>query len=223
MLRATALAFGLAVTAAVSLPATADPSRSAAPATSARDVVDAASKRVLEVLNSGASDNEKLDRLEKIGDELFDLDTVSRLVLAKNWKRLNAQQQAEFEREFRQLIISTYGRRIDDYGNQSVKILGERAEPRGDATVSTKVVGGKDKDYQVDYRLRPRDGQWRFIDITVEGVSIVASYRSQFQELMSQSGPDGMIAKIKEKNARAAAGEVIAPPTESGAGPAERS
>lgn len=223
MLRATALAFGLATAALLSTPAVVRANGPVAPATSARDAVDAASKRVLEVLNSGASQEEKLKQLEQIGDELFDLETVSRLVLARNWKKLDASQQSEFKREFRQLIISTYGRRIDEYGNQSVQIVAERAEPRGDATVTTRVVGGKDKDYQVDYRLRPRDGQWRFIDITVEGVSIVSSYRSQFQELMSQGGPDAMISKMKEKNARAAAGEVIAPPTDPGASAAESS
>jgi len=215
MLRATSLAAMLSIAAFVATPvARANATSPQAPAGSARDAVDAASKRVLDVLNSAGSEDEKLRALEQIGDELFDLDTVSRLVLAKNWRRLDAAQQAEFRREFRQLMISTYGRRIDEYGNQSVQIVSERAEPRGDATVMTKVVGGKEKDYAVSYRLRPRDGQWRFIDIVVEGVSIVSSYRSQFQELMSQGGPENLLAKIKEKNARAAAGEEIEAPTD---------
>jgi len=215
MLRATTLAAMISIAAFAATPvALANATTPQAPATSARDTVDAASKRVLEVLNSGASEDEKLRALEKIGDEYFDLDTVSRLVLAKNWRRLDASQQAEFTREFRQLMLSTYGRRIDEYGNQTVQIVSERAEARGDATVMTKVVGGKEKDYQVSYRLRPRDGQWRFIDIVVEGVSIVSSYRSQFQELMSQGGPENLLAKIKDKNARAAAGERIEAPTD---------
>lgn len=218
MLRGCALALMLAFAALAAVdPARANGTAAEAPTSSPRAVVDAASARVLAVLNSERPNDEKLRALEKIGDDLFDLETVSRLVLAKNWRRLDDSQKAEFKREFRQLLISTYGRRIDEYGNQTVQVVGERAEPRGDATVVTKVVGGKEKDYQVDYRLRARDGQWRFIDITVEGVSLVSSYRSQFQELMSQSGADGMLAKIKEKNARAAAGEKIAPPADLGA------
>lgn len=227
MLRASALAVVLTAAALAGMGsapvARANGTQADAPAASARETVDATSKRVLEILNSGGTQDEKLRALEKIGDEMFDLDTVSRLVLAKNWRKLDAAQQGEFKKEFRQLMVSTYGRRIDDYGNQTVQIIAERSEPRGDATVTTKVVGGKDKDYQVYYRLRPRDGQWRFIDIVVEGVSLVSSYRSQFQELMSQGGPDGMIAKIKEKNARAAAGEEIPPPTDPGAATAESS
>ncbi|HVP27760.1 MAG TPA: ABC transporter substrate-binding protein [Myxococcota bacterium] len=211
-LRSAAAGAGLFAAALLGLSASANGTTPDAPSTPARDTVEATSNRVLDVLNSGQTQEQKLKALEKIGDERFDLDTVSRLVLAKNWNRLDASQQTEFRTEFRQLLLATYGRRIDDYGQQKVQILGERPEPRGDATVMTKVVGGKN-DFRVDYRMRPKDGEWRFIDVVVEGVSLVSSYRSQFQELMSKDGPDGLIAKIKETNARAAAGEEIPDPT----------
>jgi phospholipid transport system substrate-binding protein len=169
----------------------------------ARATVQSTADRVLAVLRSGAPLDEKRSRLEAIGMETFDFETVSKLVLAKYWKQLSPAQQQEFQQEFRKQLAITYGKRIDRYGNEEVVIVGERTEPRGDVTVQTKVVGSTAaNDIKVDYRLRQRpDGSWLFIDVVVEGISIVSSYRSQFQEILSAGGPDRLLGQLREKNA----------------------
>lgn len=178
-----------------------------------RATVESTADRVLQVLRSGDEAERKRARLEAIGMETFDFETVSKLVLAKYWKQLSPAEQQEFQTEFRRQLAINYGRRIDRYGNEEIQIVGERTEPRGDVTVQSKVVGGNtEKPFQVDYRLRQRsDGSWLFIDVIVEGVSVVSSYRSQFQEILSAGGPERLLSELRRKNA---AGEAaVADPT----------
>jgi phospholipid transport system substrate-binding protein len=155
---------------------------------------------VVAVLNDGALDSaQRRRRIEDIAYERFDFDTISRLVLGRNWKALSPAQQEEFRREFRSLLSESYGRRIDRYEQEQVKILGERAEQRGDVTVQTKIVGGQANDLEVDYRLRQRDGAWLVIDVVVEGASLLSNYRSQFAEVWSQGGADGLLKRMRER------------------------
>jgi phospholipid transport system substrate-binding protein len=204
--RSAAARVALVLLALASAPALADPA--VAPpdvsASSARATVEESSKRVLTVLNAGGTSDEKLARLREIGFEVFDTATVARLSLARNWNRLSPAQQEEFVPLFRQLLITTYGKRLDTYGNQSVVVVSDRTEPRGDVTVQTKVVGGNTGEVRVDYRMRAKNGTWLCIDVVVEGVSLVASYRSQFESMLSQSGPDGLLGRIREINASGA-------------------
>jgi phospholipid transport system substrate-binding protein len=131
-----------------------------------------------------------------------DFDTLSKLTMARNWAKLTPAQQEEFRREFRRHLSATYGRRIDDYRNETVDVLGTREESRGDQTVKTKINrGGGTADVLVDYRLRQTGGQWKIIDVVIEGVSLVANFRSQFQELMAHGGADHLLAVLRDKTA----------------------
>jgi phospholipid transport system substrate-binding protein len=54
---------------------------------------------------------------------------------------------------------------------------------------------------KVDYRLRQKDSTWYMIDVIVEGVSFVSSYRTQFQGIIGQGGPEQLLAQLRRKNA----------------------
>jgi phospholipid transport system substrate-binding protein len=104
--------------------------------------------------------------------------------------------------EFKKHLSVTYGDNVDKYRDESVVITGDRKELRGDWTVMTKVVGGSGaSDFLVNYRLRQKDGRWWIIDIIIEGVSMVSNFRSQFQEIMANGGPERLLRLLKEKNA----------------------
>ena len=64
----------------------------------------------------------------------------------------------------------------------------------------TRIVGGKYDDARINYRMRNRDDRWRAIDVIIEGVSLVSTYRSQFAEIVSRKGPAGLLEDIKTKN-----------------------
>jgi phospholipid transport system substrate-binding protein len=166
-----------------------------------RTVVQVKAQKVVEILNSAASDDEKIKRLEQVANATIDFDTVSRLVLAKKWREFNLEQRQQFQDEFKRAFTVSYGRRIGQFGQEKVVIVGERQEPLGDVTVQSHILGGKAGDMKVDYRLRQKDGTWYMIDVIVEGVSIVSSYRTQFQEIIGQGGPEQLLAQLRRKNA----------------------
>jgi phospholipid transport system substrate-binding protein len=168
---------------------------------SPRDVVTGTSEAVIVVLKQkDLPKAEKRRRIEDIVLKSVDFDTLSKLTMARNWAVLSAAQQEEFREEFREHLSATYGRRIDDYRNETVDVLGTREEARGDQTVKTRINrGGGTADVLVDYRLRQIGGQWKIIDVVIEGVSLVANFRSQFQELMAHGGAEHLLAVLREK------------------------
>jgi phospholipid transport system substrate-binding protein len=146
--------------------------------------------------------DQKRRKIEDIVDAHFDFATLSRLVLARNWKALTPAQQTEFIEQFKKHLSLTYGRNVESYHNEHVTITGDRKEAGNDWTVKTKILRPGGADILVDYRLRKQDGGWRVIDVIIEGVSLVANYRSQFQAIASNHGPARVVELLREKNAK---------------------
>ena len=168
-----------------------------------REVVQSTSEEVLAVLaEKDLSKQERRDKVRTIVLRSMDFETLSRLVLARNWSRFTPAQQQEFMQEFQDHLAAIYGRRLDDYRNEKVEVVGDRREPNGDSTVQTKILrGGGSNDIEVDYRLRESNGQWKVIDFIVEEISMVANFRSQFQDIVASGGPEKLLQLLKEKTA----------------------
>ncbi len=165
-------------------------------------VIEKTVDRVVAILRDPSKDtDQRREALEVLARERFDFRTMSRLVLARNWKVLSKEQQAEFVAEFETYLASDYGSRIERYDQEEVEVMGERLEPRGDVTVKTKIVGGKNSGAFIDYRMRKRDGPWRIIDVKIEGISLVSNFRDQFRDVMGRDGPVVLIERLREKNA----------------------
>jgi len=168
-----------------------------------RDVVD----RVLAILRTpGLPQAERRSRIQAIAYDWFDFETMSRLVVARAWRSFDAGQRETFVGEFRELLSARYGRKLDDYGNEEVDVLDTRSDPGGDVTVRTRIHRAGAEDITVDYRLRPEAGRFRAIDVVIEGVSLVFSYRGQFQEILNGGGPALLIERLREKNTGAGGG-----------------
>ena len=156
-------------------------------------IVAALSKREL-------SSEERISEIESIAYEIFDFTTMSKLVLARNWRKMDKPKRAEFVREFRRHLSRTYGTRLDRYNQEEVDVYGARVEVRDDVSVKTKIIGGQFDQAEISYRLRNRKGAWKIIDVVIEGVSLVSNYRSQFAEVLNSGTIDDLLAKLRDKN-----------------------
>lgn len=166
-------------------------------------VVQQTADSVVAVLaDKSLSSAEKRRKVEDIVYAHFDFETLSRLVLARNWKQMSAAEQAQFVDEFKKHLSITYGKNVETYNNERAVVTGERQETGADWTVKTKIVRPNANDILVDYRLRKEDGTWRVIDVIIEGVSLVANFRSQFQEIITHDGPAKLIQLLRDKNAK---------------------
>jgi phospholipid transport system substrate-binding protein len=206
-IRPMSAALAALVAALLATPMTGEVSAQATPS-AAMTVISNTVDDVLAVLNDASlSSEERRSRIEKIAYQRFDFETMSRLVVARYWKRFTPAQQEELIREFKAFLARTYGDRIDRYNQEKVEIVGERQEPRGDVSVLTRIVSGDYDGAEVDYRLRGKDGRWRIIDVKIEGISLVLNYRDQFKAVLGRGGPEGLLEALREKNADAAANE----------------
>jgi len=196
--RRTAVAFAAGVTllAAAAMAAT--------PGEEARQLVRSTADDVIAVLaEKGLNPEQKREKITVIVEKSFDFMTLCKLVMARHWAKLTPEQQQQFAVEFKQHLTITYGKNVENYRNEKVVITGDREEARGDWTVKSIIERPTAENVKVDYRLRRIDGQWRMIDMIVENVSLVANFRSQFQDIITKSGPAKVIDLLREKNAKA--------------------
>jgi phospholipid transport system substrate-binding protein len=167
-----------------------------------RDVVATTVDEVLSILKDASLSPEvRRERIVAIAYDRFDFPTMSKLVLARYWKRFDAAQREEFMKEFKDFLAHRYGDRIDRYEQEKVEIVGERSAKGGDAIVATRIHRPNAAAVEVEYRLRSRSGTWRVIDVKIEGISLVSNYRDQFHEVLSRGGPDKLLAQLRERNA----------------------
>lgn len=166
-----------------------------------RALIDETATKIVSILaRKDESADARVGEIEKLAYDIFDFTTMSKLVLARNWRKLDKEQRVEFVREFKRNLSRTYGTRLDRYDQEQIEIFGTQVEPRDDVSVKTRIIGGQFDAAEISYRLRNRDERWRIIDVVIEGVSLVSNYRSQFAEILNTGTIDDLLMKMRDKN-----------------------
>ena len=75
------------------------------------------------------------------------------------------------------------------------------AKDATDVTVRNQYLSPGKPPLAVDYSMRKVDGTWKIYDIVAEGISLVLTYRGEFEQVVQQGGIDGLIKQLAEKNA----------------------
>ena len=136
-----------------------------------------------------------------------DFEEATRLAVGRGWAQANAEQKKRLVTEFRNMLVRTYSNAISAYEGQTMKVLPSRAKPgEGEATVRNQFTRPGGKPVLVDYSMRKTEQGWKIYDIVVEGVSLVLTYRSEFDAIAKQDGIDGLIKRLAAKNTPAAVG-----------------
>jgi phospholipid transport system substrate-binding protein len=131
-------------------------------------------------------------------DERFDWEEMARRSLARHWDERTAEEKKEFVGLFADLLERTYLSKVEDYSGEKVQYEGETME--GDyGVVKIKIVTKKNKDIPVEYRLKKRGNDWFIYDVSIQGVSLVNNYRTQFNSIIVQSSYENLVKRLKEK------------------------
>ena len=167
-----------------------------------KDSVD----RVIAILNDESLDREaKWQQIAAVINEGFDFRSMSQSVLATHWRRATDEERRRFTEFFSQYIEETYRAKIEAYSDE--QILYKDEVIRGDrAVVETLIVTDTNK-IPVNFKLKNNNGEWFAYDVIIEGVSLVANYRSTFAAIVKNEGMNGLLSdiqrrirKYKEKN-----------------------
>ena len=136
--------------------------------------------------------------VRKIANEIFDFSEIAKRSMARHWQPLSEAQRNEFVGLFADLLERSYISKIETYGGEKIQYTAERAD--GDyATVSTRIVTKNGTEVPVDYRMIKRADRWLVYDVSIEGVSLVSNYRTQFNKIIQTTSYNELISKLRNK------------------------
>jgi phospholipid transport system substrate-binding protein len=136
--------------------------------------------------------------IRRAADSLFDFTEMSRRALGRHWADRTAAERDEFVRLFTDLVARTYIGKIDRYAGEAIAYIGERVD--GDeASVRSQVVTAKGSQIPVEYRLHRSNDNWTAYDVLIENVSLIGTYRSQFDRIIKTESFGDLLRRLREK------------------------
>lgn len=137
----------------------------------------------------------------------FDFERMSQRVLGQHWRKATPEQRSRFMAVFTTLLVRTYATAVFEYRDSDVKFM--PARELGDKVQRIRSLVDRHDGrapLQVDYDVFERDDGWKVMDVAINGISLVVSYRSGFNTDVAKLGMDGLIDQIAEHNAARSAG-----------------
>ena len=132
----------------------------------------------------------------------IDFAEAAKLATGRAWQGATPEQQTKITNEFRAMLVRIYSNAIDTYRGQTMKVLPTRM-PAGatEVTVRNQYHSPGRPPTPVEYSMKKTAEGWKIYDVSVEGISLVQTYRSEFEQVTKTSGVDGLIKRLQEKNA----------------------
>jgi phospholipid transport system substrate-binding protein len=133
----------------------------------------------------------------------FNFTRMTMLAVGRPWRDATPAQREQLVKEFRNLLVRTYSTAIEQYSNQSIDVKPAQVKPgENEATVRTVINQPGGQPIGMDYRMERTPEGWKVFDVSIEGVSIVTTYRSSFGAEVTKGGIDGLIKSLRAQNAR---------------------
>jgi phospholipid transport system substrate-binding protein len=131
----------------------------------------------------------------------FDFMRMTALAMGRNWSKATPEQQKQLAQEFKALLIRTYSGALANYQNHTMEFKPLRMQPSDtDVVVRTTVTAPGAQPIPIDYSMEKNGDTWRAYDVVVAGVSLVTNYREEFNNAIRESGVDGLIKTLQQKN-----------------------
>lgn len=131
----------------------------------------------------------------------FNFTSMTALAVGQNWRKASTEQKARLAEEFKTLLVRTYASALAAYSSQKFDFRPLRARPTDtDVTVQVRVLQPGAQPVPIDYSMEKTSAGWKVYDVMVGGVSLVANYRTEFGNVVRQSGIDGLIKNLAAKN-----------------------
>jgi phospholipid transport system substrate-binding protein len=139
----------------------------------------------------------------------FDFERMTQLAVGKYWRSATPEQKQALVTEFRNMLVRTYTKVFTVYRDQTVEVKPSKiAADDTEVTIKTIISKPGSQLTPVDYEMKKSADGWKVFDISVEGVSMVMSYRGTFSSQIQESGIDGLIKVLSNKNINAAHADI---------------
>jgi phospholipid transport system substrate-binding protein len=162
------------------------------------ELVQAKWNSVVNVLKDTQLDpNTRASLVDKIISPVFDFQLMGKLALGKtNWPKFNTAQREKFMSLFVELLKTSYRDKIMRYENQQAEFA-PAVQNKDSVQIPMTLVSSGQKTALL-YKLRRADKSWKVYDVEIEGVSILLTYRSQFDDMLRRGSVDDLISQLEK-------------------------
>jgi len=178
---------------------------SPAPAGAPTDQLKAPVDEVIRILRdpnlkSDSMVAERRAAIRKKAESIFDFQEIAKRALGRHWQSLSAGEQGEFVLLFTDLLERAYLVKIERYSGEPIVYTGDSIEGEL-ATVKTKFITKQGTEMPIEYRLLRHGDRWLVYDVFVEGVSLIANYRTQFDRIMRTGSYQELARRLRANQA----------------------
>jgi phospholipid transport system substrate-binding protein len=178
---------------------TASPATAGAPSDQLKAQID----RVLKTLDDPELKREGRARerraaVRKIANDIFDFGETARRSLGRHWQPRTAAERDEFVQLFADLLERSYISKVELYGGEKIQYLGDTIDGH-QAKAQTKLLTKGGSDIPIEYRMHRKGDRWLVYDVIIEGVSLIANYRTQFNKIIQTASYQELVKKMKAK------------------------
>ena len=169
-------------------------------------VVDLSNRVLDEIRNNPDLHKADPEQVRKLVDELLmpaaDFAMMTRMTVGPRWRQADAGQREELMAGFKNLLVRVYSGALTTVTDHRCELRPTRNKTlRDEMIVRTLLKSTGQNDIGLDYRIyRNKAGEWKIVDVNVEGIWMVENYRSQFAPILSQDGVPGLITALKTKS-----------------------
>lgn len=144
-----------------------------------------------------------LDLVDRLVLPHFNFSRMTMLAVGRPWRDATPVQREQLERQFRMLLVRTYSTALEQYSDQSIEVKPVSLNAGDSETiVRTQINQPGGQPIPLDYRMEKTPNGWKVYDVSVEGVSIVTTYRSTFNSEVTKGGINGLIKTMTDQNAK---------------------
>ncbi len=207
------LAFGVLFIVTMATPARAE-------ADSPKQLLEATTQEMFDAINNNrnkikADPSITTQLIEEILLPHLDFITASKYVLGSSWDSASREQKIGFIKAFRTLLLRFYSSALTEYLNSHddkldtslMVFFDPGSATNGQVTVRSRVSPKTGKPVPINYQMHKTRKGWKVFDVSVEGVSMITTYKTSFASEIKQSGLDALIKSLEERNAKLLAGD----------------
>jgi len=155
-------------------------------------------KSIISILrNKDIKQEQKEEQIKEIVSPYFDFPLMSKLALGrKNWPKLTPLQQEKFTLLFAERLNTSYRTKVALYKDEKI-LIRPKIQKKKIVYIPTELISGKGK-VNILYKIRRVDKGWKIYDVEIQGVSVVLTFRSQFDDILSQGTVEDLLSRLEE-------------------------
>jgi len=136
-----------------------------------------------------------------VAGEIFDFSEMAKRSLAQHWTKRTPAEQKEFVRTFTALIQRSYISKVDQQDTAGRMTYQRETVETDQAVVRTTLSLNNGSELPLDYRMHNSSDHWQVYDLSIDGISMVANYRVQFNKIIRTSSYEALVARLKSNQA----------------------